>query len=209
MPRGKGRRVARGAAIALAMLAVLTALLETGARVALGDDFVQGERRARTWKVCGRYDPELGWSNHPGVRARIHADDLIDYRVRINSLGFRDPERSLDPPPGVRRVLLLGDSVSWGWGVDDGERFSDLIEAELGPGVEVINLAVPGYGTDHHLWTLEHNGFAFQPDLVLLGMVLNDLVEARQDEMYGMAKPQFVRDSVSYTHLTLPTIYSV
>lgn len=178
------------AAVSLATLVGTLALAELGARLAAGEDFVPGELRSQRWKVCGRFDPRFGWSNRPGARAHI-ADGVVDYRVEINEAGFRDPERHLEAAPGVRRIALLGDSVSWGWGVDNGERFSDLLERDLGPDVEVLNFAVPGYGTDQQYWLFEEEVLSYHPDLVLVCFVLNDVFEASRVESYEMAKPRF------------------
>jgi len=170
----------------------LVAFLEFGSRQILGERYAPGVMRSETWKVCGQYDRDNGWINLPGARAHIR-DGEIDYRVRINSLGWRDPERTLAKPPGVRRVVLLGDSVTWGWGVDNGERYSDILERWLGEKVELINLAVPGYGTDQQYWTLSERGIAYEPDAVVLCMIFNDLLEVENDRYYGMAKGRFVR----------------
>jgi hypothetical protein len=113
--------------------------------------------------------------------------------VTLNSRGQRGPERAETKPPGVKRVVVLGDSTSWGWGVDDDLMWTRLVERALGPGVELINLAVPGYGTDQELWVLESVGLRYQPDVVLLGFVHNDTLYNGSSDMQGMRKPMFAR----------------
>ncbi len=166
-------------------------LLELIATVYMGAGFERGLFIGDNWIVVGRRDSQLGWANRAGASGRI-ADGGLDYTVSINSHGFRDPERETLNPTGAKRVLVLGDSVAWGWGVDNGERFSDLLEARLGPRVEVLNLSVPGYGTDQQFWNLESFGWSYKPDVVVLCMVLNDVPEAEVIEGYGMPKPRFV-----------------
>jgi lysophospholipase L1-like esterase len=185
------RRLLFRLALALGLLALTLSAAEFGARTILGADFVSGQLRSKTWKVCGQYDAQLGWVNAPGSYARVR-DREIDYTARINSSGYRDPERSPTPADGVQRVLVLGDSVTWGWGVDDGRRYSDLLEDWFGGAVEFINMAVPGYGTDQQFWTLSERALAFEPDAVLLCLIINDLFEVTNDRVYGMAKPRFV-----------------
>ncbi|MEZ5973291.1 MAG: hypothetical protein R3E96_00160 [Planctomycetota bacterium] len=51
--------------------------------------------------------------------------------VRINAEGFRDPERNASAASGRKRVAVLGDSIAWGWGVQDDERFSAVLEHEF------------------------------------------------------------------------------
>lgn len=170
---------------------LLLALLEAGATLRLGSGFVRGGRMGQNPRDLVRRDSVLGWSHLPGASAHIQ-DGTLDYRVHINTHGFRDPEREYAKPDRVRRILILGDSVAWGWGVSDGERFSDLLEERLGEHVQVINLAVPGYGTDQQYWSLVRSGFDYEPDIVLHCMVLNDVFEAEEIQHYGMPKPRFV-----------------
>ena len=80
------RRLFARLALTLGLFAAALALLEGAARVIMGSEFVAGELRSKTWKVCGRYDPLMGWVNAPGVLARVR-DGEIDYTLRINSSG--------------------------------------------------------------------------------------------------------------------------
>src|SRR3989442_15392782 len=94
------------------------------------------------------YDAGLGW------RGRARAEGLLvgwefTNTVRLNTRGFRDAEADVVKRPGVFRIVLLGDSITWGHGVDQTERYGDLLAEELrrrGLAVEVVNLAVSGYG---------------------------------------------------------------
>ncbi|MEO6711188.1 MAG: SGNH/GDSL hydrolase family protein, partial [Planctomycetota bacterium] len=135
-----------------------------------------------------------GWANDSSVRALVTTVEF-SYRASINSLGFRDPKTSLGKLPGSRRLLFLGDSMTWGWGVDDGERFTDLLAADLPTGFEVFNTAVPGYGTDQEFWTLEERGDSLAPDFVVLVFIFNDIQECESALMYGNSKPRFVLTS--------------
>jgi lysophospholipase L1-like esterase len=75
----------------------------------------------------------------------------------------------------VQRIVVLGDSLTFGIAVDDGERFTDVLGRRFS-GLEVINLGVTGYGTDQELRVLELEGFRYQPDIVMLVVTLsNDL----------------------------------
>lgn len=196
--RWKARLLLSGGVLLASLL-----LAEVGARVVLDDAFVPGELCSRGWKVAGRFDEELGWALRAGVTARV-ADVKVDYRLRTSSAALRDPERAREKPAGARRAVLLGDSVSWGWGVDDGARFSDLLDRRLGPDVEVLNLAVPGYGTDQQLLALRRHGFDWDPDVVVVVVVSNDLVEVRYASRYGMAKPHFQREGGEWRPTNLP-----
>jgi hypothetical protein len=111
-----------------------------------------------------------GWRPRPGFSG------LVDgRRTTINTRGFRGPV----PGPlraGERRVLMLGDSVAFGWGVHDEETFAALLDRHAV--LSVANLAVEGYGIDQSLLRLEREGAAFEPSVVVLHFCLaNDFVD--------------------------------
>jgi lysophospholipase L1-like esterase len=100
--------------------------------------------------------------------------------VEINSLGFRDPrEYTLEKAPGTFRILVIGDSVTFGHGATFETTYPYLLEQRLRrwkPEVrwEVWNLGVPGYNTRQELTYLKEVGPRFQPDLVIIGFYPND-----------------------------------
>ncbi|MGH0031276.1 MAG: alginate O-acetyltransferase AlgX-related protein [Myxococcota bacterium] len=93
---------------------------------------------------------------------------------RHNSLGFRGPEFPLEKPPGTTRVLVLGDSMTYGTGVEYEETFSARLDA-MDPTLHVINGGTPGYHGGHQLLLLEEWIEPLQPDLVLVAYFWNDL----------------------------------
>jgi lysophospholipase L1-like esterase len=98
--------------------------------------------------------------------------------IRTNSHGMRDDEpRSEDS--GVRRVVVLGDSFTFGFGVSGNETYPNVLERLLnessgGDRFEVLNLGVGGYATRDAVLTLQHKGMRWNPELVVLGYTLND-----------------------------------
>jgi hypothetical protein len=126
-----------------------------------------------------RPDGRLGFTLRPGVRVR-HADRDFSVSVAINALGGRGPERERLKPPGTARILLLGDSFAFGWGVEQDETFGARLERRLseraGP-VEVLSAAVPGWSTDQQYLYLRTQGLALGPDLILLAASENDIQE--------------------------------
>ena len=100
--------------------------------------------------------------------------------IAVNALGLRGPERRVSKPPGTRRILLLGDSFAFGWGVEQEETFGARLERQLAPRggpVEVWSAAVPGWSTDQQYLYLRLRGLVLEPDLVLLAVGENDLAE--------------------------------
>jgi GDSL-like Lipase/Acylhydrolase len=103
--------------------------------------------------------------------------------VHINSLELRDArEYDLARKPNTFRILVLGDSVTFGHG--SVHAYPDLLEGRLKawrPEVDwqVWNAAVPGYNTSQELAHLLEVGGRFQPDLVIVGFFENDLTDNR------------------------------
>jgi len=63
-----------------------------------------------------QYDPYLGWKGVPNLDCILN-ERLFKIEIRHNSQGFRDRERTIVKPPGCFRILAVGDSFTWGWGV--------------------------------------------------------------------------------------------
>ena len=101
--------------------------------------------------------------------------------VRYNKYGYRDYEYSLQKPQNVFRVLVLGDSQTFGHGIKKLEdTWVKKLEARLrkegdGSEIEVLNISGPGWNSDTHLYALFADGLKFNPDLVILAYYHNDI----------------------------------
>jgi hypothetical protein len=103
-----------------------------------------------------------------------------------SSRGYRDRERAVPRPPGVRRLVSLGDSFAWGASVE----FEDAYPQRLERGLirrrrepwEVVNLALPGMNTVDQAAQLADEGLGYGPDVVLVGYVLNDSEDSQAAE---------------------------
>ena len=142
--------------------------------------------RDRFWK----YDSLLGWAHQPGQEG-IFETPQFQTVVRINENGLRDRTRSYERQNDSERILVLGDSFAWGYGVEESERFSQLLEAELG--VEVINAGISGYSTDQELLWYKNEGIKYESDLVVLVIAGNDVGDNEQQLVSTIYyKPKFV-----------------
>lgn len=102
---------------------------------------------------------------------------------RFNSLGFRDVEHETTKPEGVYRIVGLGDSFTYGAGVEYEDTYLAVLERLLNARegehkkVEIIKLGIPGYYPETERLVLEEFGLQFSPDLVVIGFVGNDVYE--------------------------------
>lgn len=126
-------------------------------------------------------DHPVGFSLEPGSTRIITTGEAFTNRDRINSLGLNDAERSVEKPPGTRRILMLGDSFIFGQGVPREKTVASLLEERL-HGVEVVNAGIPGYCLDQEYLFYRDRGRRLEPDLVLVAFFVNDL-EAPRFEM--------------------------
>ncbi len=118
-------------------------------------------------------DPLLGYELIPGSTS---FEDQVWYR--INQQGIRDGrEFAIPKPAGVYRIAALGDSFTFGMGVEEEDTWPRLLESELAGrrSTEVINFGVMGYDTTQEARLLETRVPAFQPDLIVIGYCLNDI----------------------------------
>ena len=114
---------------------------------------------------------ELVIENHPW-------SPKIPLVYKTNSLGYRNPE--IGPKQG-KRLLFLGDSITFGQGVNEEWTFVRLLEKlarAQGENWETINGAVEGLGTNGELAVLNETGLALKPDVVVLDFYLNDFLES-------------------------------
>ncbi len=102
----------------------------------------------------------------------------------INEHGFRGASVPIQKPEGVRRVVCLGDSITFGEGVDDAATYPRRLEALLNrnapPRWEVLNFGVQGHGTVDSFLLYSMYAAQFDPDIVLLGFFLNDAMDGAE-----------------------------
>ena len=108
----------------------------------------------------------------PGSEFRLQSAEF-DCGVKINALGFRD--REFGPKPeGRTRILAVGDSFTYGWGVEANESWPKVLEArlrQLGHDVEVANLGKPGASPATYAEIASRAVPVLKPDLVIVGIL--------------------------------------
>ncbi|MEZ5967319.1 MAG: SGNH/GDSL hydrolase family protein [Planctomycetota bacterium] len=134
------------------------------------------EREAFSERVLRR-DADGVLRLRPGVETTF-----LGKRVAISAIGLRNPPVVVPKPADVYRIVVVGDSVPFGWGVGEDEAFPRLLERELqreprtdGRRIEVVNAGIPGFGlVEEYVWLRDH-GLAMAPDLVVHCVIANDV----------------------------------
>lgn len=114
----------------------------------------------------------------PGARSDV-VSSCFRSTVTVNSLGWRDRERTIAKEPGVIRIAVLGDSFTEGVAVLDYETFTRQMElsfAAQGERVEVLNFGLSSIGTIQEDILYEHIVSSYNPDIVLLAFYENDIM---------------------------------
>lgn len=130
-------------------------------------------------------DPVLRFRGKPGLEIHIRnwtGEFACDYQH--NGRGFRDREHPEKKPAATFRVICLGDSFTYGVGVEYEGSYPLLLEKMLNrrpgdhPAAEVFNMGLPGCFARQERIILESEGAALEPDLVLVGFLTNHVVDA-------------------------------
>ncbi|MBN1355725.1 SGNH/GDSL hydrolase family protein [bacterium] len=140
-------------------------------------------QRMNSLKSLGHTD-FIRRSDIPGLLYELKPDLNTWYQMvpfSTNSRGMADDEYSVSKPPGTYRVAVLGDSVSMAYGVPHKDNYHSLLEQRLNSPdsalvFEFLNFAVGGYGLPQYVAMLEHKALPFDPDMIMVGVYLNDFL---------------------------------
>lgn len=140
--------------------------------------------------------PAYGYALHPGQTTTFDYPPAAPRTTTIhaNSDGFRQV-RELDEVDDRTRLLVVGDSYVYGIGVEEDERFTDLVEAAI-PRLRLDNLGIPGWGPDMMLLATEAVVARTQPDLVVVSLFFDDFRRVRRRYSgLGFSIPRFELDA--------------
>jgi lysophospholipase L1-like esterase len=155
-----------------------------------------------------------------GSAARFELDADLIYRLRAenavtwssaeftetshtNALGLRGREIAAKGP-GTLRIVAIGDSFTYGHGVQDDETYPAVLETLLrarGHDAEVVNAGVPGYSTDQAYTWAVRDGLGLTPDLVLVGVHCSDVSDNYESSLYDVDGDRLVRRATTRTRM--------
>lgn len=196
--RKKGRQIRPGGGQVLLMnvilLVVAVLICSVGLEIALRVVFSRSlDFSMEMWKYATQLKQPVGNPNLSFVHAPNRFAFLMGVPVSINSYGHRDREYSKEKAAGVYRIVMLGDSTTFGWGAPVEQTVAKVLEAELNKAqvvgfnrIEVLNAGVGNYNTVQevtHYLTYER---AFHPDLVILQYFINDAEPVPKERSPGL-----------------------
>ncbi|MEW6220661.1 MAG: GDSL-type esterase/lipase family protein [Thermodesulfobacteriota bacterium] len=160
---------AKEVALVLGSVVFSLGLAEAGLRIV--DLPVARSPELAAWR---QPSPTLGYGLIPGQDGRGY----LGTHITVNASGLRDHERPLAKPPGQVRILAIGDSFTFGYGLPADQTLSSMLEQLLaanGHDADVINAGVPGYSFFHAATFVTTQGLAYDPDLVVYFFYYDDI----------------------------------
>lgn len=151
-------------------------------------------------------DVDLGQRYRPGFEGEVFVPEADrEVALRFNRLGFRGPDRTSTKPPGVRRLVLLGDSYIAALAVAERDMMATRLEALLNGGSadagspigapgerwQVLAFGVSGYSTGQSLLVWRQTARDFDPDVVALAFTVSNDLGDNSRETSGAHRPYF------------------
>jgi len=180
-----GKKVLFSSLIALALLV----LLEAACRVVGLGEKQQTHQDIANW--------ELQWQSD----FYVFDAKKVPSHFGINQDGLRDRNHAIAAAPGIQRVVCLGDSVTYGYGVEHEDSYPSYLEDELSRSgaFEVFNVALPGWSTRQQRIAYERIARRYRPNYVILGVCLNDIAEMQNN--LASPPPRFLGMMYRYSSL--------
>jgi hypothetical protein len=153
-----------------------------------------GEGAGRVARQWARQDPELGWVFSGNYRAFVNPSYYGSWTASVNRDGFRAASNfdDIGPKGPIKRLMVLGDSFTFGVYVNDSETLTSLLQEKLGNGYEVYNFGIPGWGIDQMYLAYQKYVGRIDPDFVLVVYIDDDIPRVFESFRKGEGnKPSF------------------
>ena len=137
-----------------------------------------------TGRILNLEPPDQLQINPPDLDLQWQTDEF-DTRVTTNSQGLREPQDIGEKTEGVYRVMVVGDSMTFGQGVNDDEVYPRVAQSLLRTkhnrkNIEIINVSRRGAGPGEYLQYVRHFGKRFRPDLIVIAYYTGNDTPVRQ-----------------------------
>lgn len=166
-----------------ALIKVLLVFLSLTLGLVLGEVIIRGYYRYPSnydyemWRYACELKQPLPNANLPFHHKPLKNGRYYGVDISTNSIGLRDREFTVPKPIQSTRIIFLGDSFTFGWGVPINDTYSKQLEKKLDRGrknFEVINMGVGNYNSTMEVELFKQKGLTLQPDMVVLMYYIND-----------------------------------
>lgn len=100
------------------------------------------------------------------------------WKINTNKQGLRDEDISIEKPSETFRILVIGDSYTFGWGLNRSQRYTEVLEQRLNnsydANIQVVNMGRTDAGMRDYYLTLKDKGIEYDPDLVVVSFYRAD-----------------------------------
>ena len=154
----------------LLSVSIITSLIVVEMVIRLWNPPIAGQEMVQVHRAS----PLFGWDLVP----EAFGIGFMGESYHINSWGFRDTEHEIEKQPGTSRIMVIGDSFTYGARVNLEDTYPKQLEKALNHlsiKCEIINCGVIGHNMWQHYEVLKRKVLQFHPDLVILGLFENDL----------------------------------
>jgi hypothetical protein len=182
------RKTLKNITLALASITLTLAVAESVIRIV--DPWSENVTLERPFFL--EHDPELGWINKKSERGKGRAKPWLDETyIKINNNGLRGKEYPYIKPRGKTRVILLGDSITFGYGLNKEDTFAYMLQEKAPEKIEYINAGTIGYGTDQEYLFYKKEISKYEADFLVVLFSGGDVFDNTTSIRYGANKPYF------------------
>jgi hypothetical protein len=173
-------------------LVALTVVFSAGITFLVGEIFLRVLSPQETMYPRPEFSPHYGFQRHRGTPVVHEAPGRWRFQYNINEYRYRGEAVPISNEYPTQNVVVLGDSYSLGFGVQDGEEYPAVMKRALGSDFEVINLGIGGWGLTQQIRRFYEFGQAYQPALVVLQFTSNDPQDNLTNRVTAVEDGRFV-----------------
>lgn len=153
-------------------------------------------------KIDGPVDYILKSNESTWIDEGVRGTKIPAYYVETNSKGLREESFNRSPPENTTRILVIGDSYTYGWGVNRSERFTERFESSLNGNYsrrfQVINAGIPGTGMKDFYLYLRERGLDYRPDYVVVPFQKSDMFSTEDVQELEMKTRNMAAENATY-----------